>query len=226
MYKTQMMPEREALRLGDFARTAKKFIPFVQRDDVEPDPAAISENAMVAGAISQAGETSKFKILERSKVEQYFPEVCNKKILDQVKMAGILYDRNAYGPGYYKKDSHVIESPFFRSSVNVNMYDLDGSRHAAHYDSNPIANLLCLWEEGPPLEILEDFYPGGPTWVEVPLRPGEMITFDGRKTMHRVPRYSEGEYRCVVSYTLYYSDDCYRPAGLDALAYGESQEVS
>lgn len=185
-------------------RLAKKSsIPFFQRDDEVNRPIYPNENKgfIVSDAISPTGETSRFKILERMYVDEYFPQI--SLAYETVREAAeMIYQRP------------VITSPFYRSSINLNMYDEIGSRHAAHVDSNPIANLLCL-AEGTPLQMKVSG-----EWIDVPLKPGELLTFNGREVMHRVPPSLGGKFRLVASLNLYFPDDCSRPDGLDEVAYG------
>lgn len=189
-----------ALRLYDAAWR----IPFVKRDDKAKAPRyKHAYDFDVRDAISVGSGTSKFEILERKYVDKYAPEVteCYELVKD---IASFIYN------------SEVILSPFYRSSINLNMYRNPGDCHAAHADSNPIANLLCL-SEGTPLQVLNNNQ-----WVDVPLTPGQLLTFNGRELLHRVPEQKRGDLRIVASMNLYFPDDCSRPDGLDEIAYGES----
>lgn len=179
-------------------------IPFVTRDDVNQHPRFSNgkDGDMVKNAISPAGNSSMFKILERKYVAEFIPSVegCYEK------------SRNIAEEHF---DREVVLSPFYRSSINLNMYDCEGSCHAAHIDSNPVANILCL-SEGTPIQVLDEG-----KWVDVILYPGELFTFSGKEMMHRVPKQCRHDFRLVASMNLYFPDDCYRPLGLDEVAYGE-----
>lgn len=199
----RVMSVSDALALSRRVKANLDEIEFVQRDDKNKKSIyQSSDTQQVENAISANGEYSKFKILERKYVEKWFPEI--PELYETIR---------AEAEEYFGEK--VITSPFYRSSINMNVYDGEGTCHAAHVDSNPIANILCL-SEGAPLQIFKN-----EEWVDVSLYPGEVVILPGKDLMHRVSVGDEDNFRVVISFTLYFPHDCSRPDGLDRIAYGE-----
>lgn len=201
VYTFRVFSEKFATELAERARTKLPVTPWVHRYETPDDTAHLSPGATL-NAINPHGEQTDYCVLERKHVQQLLPEVTYQYLRTHQAV------QERFG-------RPLLTSPFYRSSVNLNLYWGAGTCHAAHTDSNPVATILCL-SEGTPLEL----WVNG-AWEAVRLSPGEIAAFEGKRIAHRVPPAPTDQFRLVVSSNLYFPEDCSRPDDLDQVVYGK-----
>lgn len=112
----------------------------------------------------------------------------------------------------------VITSPYEKSTVTLKVYDKPNDQQGWHKDTNAFTALLVLTDTvgnyGTEIERTDG------TVFNLENEAGDLWLMYGREIRHRVPPIPEGKWRVTVPMNYYFSDDTWRPEGMDDLVYG------
>jgi hypothetical protein len=112
----------------------------------------------------------------------------------------------------------VITSPYEKSTVTLKIYDKPNDQQGWHKDTNAFTALLILTDTGPGYGTEIEGIDGNVFNLEN--EAGDLWLMYGRELRHRVPPIPEGKWRVTVPMNYYFSDDTWRPEGMDDLVYG------
>lgn len=130
----------------------------------------------------------------------------------------------------------VVTSPYPKSAITLKHYG-PGDNQGWHYDTQPVTVLLWLTDcpKGGELVFVPEGKPateqGGQDIVDVigdaplfVLRPhaGQVTCFSGRRYVHKVKFQPDPSDRLMLALNYYFSDDLWRPDGIDNVVYGSA----